>query len=265
VESKKFDSNVSGLTPFASSASLKYNAEPDIASETLKERAMTIEEQRSELRSQIAYHQHELEHLRDLPEEKRNFGFTQNTQALVLSLIASLQQQLSNLPARLRYVRNRIVPLKISQRDFIVDSLICPGPMRSVDQRYEIQMLLIASGYSRAVTTETYTSRVYDAISRFQVNNGFAGDGSLTQKQMEKLRVVASPVLTTWGLSAIQHPQNGVPLWVPKALIVGGAGGNRWLSRPLIGPRKYPLIYFLQETLLPRLTKCERLLSLKDI
>ena len=58
---------------------------------------MTIEEQRSELTSQIAYHQQELEHLRELPDESM-FGFMQNTQRLVLSLIASLQQRLSNLP-----------------------------------------------------------------------------------------------------------------------------------------------------------------------
>jgi hypothetical protein len=58
---------------------------------------MTIEEQRSELTSQIAYHQQELEHLRELPAETV-FGFMKNTQRLVLSLIASLQQELSNLP-----------------------------------------------------------------------------------------------------------------------------------------------------------------------
>jgi hypothetical protein len=57
---------------------------------------MTIEEQRSELTSQIAYHQQELEHLRELPAETV-FGFMKNTQGLVLSLIASLQQELSSL------------------------------------------------------------------------------------------------------------------------------------------------------------------------
>ena len=58
---------------------------------------MTIEEQRSELTSEIACHQRELEHLRKLPVESM-FGFMKNTQRLVLSLIASLQQRLSNLP-----------------------------------------------------------------------------------------------------------------------------------------------------------------------
>jgi hypothetical protein len=58
---------------------------------------MTIEEQRSELTSQIAYHQHELEYLKELPDETM-FGFMKNTQELVLSLIASLQQELSSLP-----------------------------------------------------------------------------------------------------------------------------------------------------------------------
>ena len=58
---------------------------------------MNIEEQRSELKNQIAYHQQELDHLRGLPDETM-FGFMKNSQSLVLSLIASLQEQLSSLP-----------------------------------------------------------------------------------------------------------------------------------------------------------------------
>jgi hypothetical protein len=69
---------------------------------------MTTEEQRSELTSQIAYHQQELEHLKELPDE-RKFGFMQNTQRLVLSLITSLQQQLSNLSAYPRVSANGFV------------------------------------------------------------------------------------------------------------------------------------------------------------
>ena len=57
---------------------------------------MTIDEQRSELKNQIAYHQQELERLRELPA-KSLFGFMQDSEKLVLSLIASLHQQLSNL------------------------------------------------------------------------------------------------------------------------------------------------------------------------
>jgi hypothetical protein len=57
---------------------------------------MTIEEQRSELKNQIAYHQQELKHLRELREETM-FGFMKNSQRCVLSLIASLQEQLSSL------------------------------------------------------------------------------------------------------------------------------------------------------------------------
>ena len=56
---------------------------------------MTIEEQRSELKNQIAYHQQELKRLRELPEETM-FGFMKNSQRWVLSLIASLQEQLSS-------------------------------------------------------------------------------------------------------------------------------------------------------------------------
>jgi hypothetical protein len=69
---------------------------------------MTIEEQRSELASQIAYHQQELEHLRELPDETM-FGFMKDSQRLVLSLIANLQQQLSNLSVSSRVSANGFV------------------------------------------------------------------------------------------------------------------------------------------------------------
>jgi hypothetical protein len=69
---------------------------------------MTIEEQRSELTSQIAYHQQELEHLRELPDETM-FGFMKDSQRLVLSLIANLQHQLSNLSVSPRVSVNGFV------------------------------------------------------------------------------------------------------------------------------------------------------------
>jgi hypothetical protein len=61
---------------------------------------MTIEEHRAELISQIAYHKRELEHLREFQGEGI-LGFIQNMQRLVAVLIASLEQQLSDLPVTL--------------------------------------------------------------------------------------------------------------------------------------------------------------------
>ena len=58
---------------------------------------MTIEEERADLISQITYHRRELERLRKFSTEGA-LGFAQNTQSLVVKLIASLQQELSNLP-----------------------------------------------------------------------------------------------------------------------------------------------------------------------
>jgi hypothetical protein len=69
---------------------------------------MTIEEQRSELKDQIAYHQQELERLRKLPA-KSIFEFMQDSETLVLSLIASLHQQLSNLAVYPRASSNGFV------------------------------------------------------------------------------------------------------------------------------------------------------------
>ncbi len=69
---------------------------------------MTTEEQRSELKHQIAYHQQELERLRKLPA-KSTFEFMQDTERLVLSLIESLHQQLANLTVYPRWSSNGFV------------------------------------------------------------------------------------------------------------------------------------------------------------
>lgn len=62
----------------------------------IKERAMTIEEQRAEITSQITYYQRELEH--NKPQIEGFFGVGQSAQRLLLRLIAVLQDELSNLP-----------------------------------------------------------------------------------------------------------------------------------------------------------------------
>jgi trypsin-like peptidase/putative peptidoglycan binding protein len=87
-----------------------------------------------------------------------------------------------------------------------------------VDVRYEIQMLLISAGYSVSVSTDLYSTRIFDAISRFQSHNGFQTTGLLTLDQFKLLRNEADPVLTTWGLSVVHHPDSGLPLWVPTRL-----------------------------------------------
>ena len=57
---------------------------------------MALEEQRLELKNQIAYYQQELAHLGELPA-KSLLGVMQDSEKLLLSLIASLHEQLSDL------------------------------------------------------------------------------------------------------------------------------------------------------------------------
>ena len=58
---------------------------------------MTIEEQNAELISQIACHQRELDHLREIQGEGV-LGLVRNTQRAVAGLIAGLRRQLSDSP-----------------------------------------------------------------------------------------------------------------------------------------------------------------------
>lgn len=88
----------------------------------------------------------------------------------------------------------------------------------SVEARYEIQTLLIAAGYSNAVSNETFNSRTFDAITRFQTENGFAANGTLTPEQFVRLHQIADPILQLWGLTLVHHPATGFPLWVPAGL-----------------------------------------------
>ena len=69
---------------------------------------MTLEEQQSELKNQIAYYQQELVHLRELPA-KSLLGVMQDSEKLVLSLIANLHQELSNLSVYPRASANGFV------------------------------------------------------------------------------------------------------------------------------------------------------------
>ncbi len=88
----------------------------------------------------------------------------------------------------------------------------------SAASRYDIQMRLIVAGYSDAVSTEGFTERVYDSIVRFQSDNGFAANGLLTPEELARLRQLSDPILQSWDLALVRHPDNGFTLWVPRGL-----------------------------------------------
>ena len=88
----------------------------------------------------------------------------------------------------------------------------------TVASRYDLQTRLIVAGYSDAVSTENFTERLYDSIVRFQSDNGFAANGSLTLDELVRLRQLSDPILRSWDLALVRHPDNGFPLWVPQGL-----------------------------------------------
>jgi serine protease Do len=85
-------------------------------------------------------------------------------------------------------------------------------------QRVRVQVLLAASGHWNGVANQDFGQRLFDAITRFQRENGFEPTGYLTDEHVNRLLRVANPVLAAWGLREIRHPVRNVPIWVPMGL-----------------------------------------------
>ena len=95
-----------------------------------------------------------------------------------------------------------------------------------IDQRYETQVLLGVAGYWPAVANDEFNHRLFEAIARFQADNGFPVSGILTAAQTERIRQTADPILAYWQLKPVRHPIAGLPLWVPV-----GVGFNQIRTR----------------------------------
>jgi hypothetical protein len=87
---------------------------------------------------------------------------------------------------------------------------------QTVDARIQLQQLLAAAGYWPAVSNEDFGRRLYDAIAKFQRENGFQQNGVVSQDQRERLRTLADPALSAWRLTAVAHPTTGKILWAPQ-------------------------------------------------
>ena len=88
----------------------------------------------------------------------------------------------------------------------------------SLDQRIKTQVLLTAAGYWPAVPTANFDTRLFDAIEKFQADNGFVALGVLNREQMERLQSVGGSYLNRWQFEAIKHPLANVEIWVPIGL-----------------------------------------------
>ncbi len=79
-------------------------------------------------------------------------------------------------------------------------------------------MLLIASGFLDAVSNDDFNTRIYDAITNFQTQNGFARTGMIGGVELGRVQALADPHLGRWQLERIVHPETGSGLWVPMGL-----------------------------------------------
>jgi hypothetical protein len=79
-------------------------------------------------------------------------------------------------------------------------------------------MLLIASGYLDAVTNDNYNTRLNDAITAFQTQNGFPRTGLVSSLDFSRMQGLADSHLSRWRLERVLHPITGTPLWVPMGL-----------------------------------------------
>ena len=70
--------------------------------------------------------------------------------------------------------------------------------------RYNVQMLLIASGFLDVVSNDEYNTRVYDATTNFQAQNGFARTGVVATSELRRLQALADPHLSRWQLERVR-------------------------------------------------------------
>jgi serine protease Do len=106
----------------------------------------------------------------------------------------------------------------------------------NVDERVKLQILLTAAGYWPAVPDTEFSTRLFDAISRFEVDNGFVPLAILTQEQKDRLTAIAEPYLNSWGFEIVRHPMTSSQIWAPLGLPLveeETPTGLRFVNRPL--------------------------------
>ena len=88
-----------------------------------------------------------------------------------------------------------------------------------VEQRVKLQIRLAAAGYwTTVVPNLDFSRRLFDAVARFQSENGFPPSGSLDGKQSARLIELADEQFALWGFREVAHPERGRPIWVPMGL-----------------------------------------------
>ncbi len=107
---------------------------------------------------------------------------------------------------------------------------------RTLDERVKLQILLTAAGYWPAVPDADFSARLFNAILRFEVDNGFVPLGAVTGEQMDRLIAIAGPYLNAWNFQVVRHPMTDSWIWVPIGLPLteeATATGLAFFNRPL--------------------------------
>jgi serine protease Do len=105
----------------------------------------------------------------------------------------------------------------------------------ALDERVKLQVLLTAAGYWPAVPNADFSTRLFNAILQFQVDNGFAPLGILNDQQMDRLTAIAGPYLNNWRFEVVRHPMTNSQIWVPVGLPLAEETtptGLRFVNRP---------------------------------
>jgi serine protease Do len=106
----------------------------------------------------------------------------------------------------------------------------------TLDQRVRLQVLLTAAGYWPAVPDADFSIRLFNAVLRFEVDNGFVPLGILNQAQMDRLMAVAGPYINSWRFELVTHPLTNSQIWVPVGLPLAEEAtrtGLRFVNQPL--------------------------------
>ncbi|MFI5012600.1 MAG: trypsin-like peptidase domain-containing protein [Hyphomicrobiales bacterium] len=88
----------------------------------------------------------------------------------------------------------------------------------ALSDRIKLQMMLTMAQVWPSVPNENFSGRLFDAIARFQREQGFPTTGYLTPAQFSRLTQISAPVSAQLGFRAIRHPDRGHILWVPMGL-----------------------------------------------
>jgi hypothetical protein len=86
-------------------------------------------------------------------------------------------------------------------------------------QRYDLQTLLAAAGYSTAVSTDDFSARIFSSIIKFEAADNLPLTGVVNEDRLRRLRKEAEPILTHWGLKQVAHPSRLGSLWAPVKLV----------------------------------------------